>query len=124
MTMKFPFVEDTLGKTLQIGLGLSVDCLTCHRYVMLDVPTLARRLGEDYGRLHWDLIKVLYCQQYRRRGALIATWHSRTIRTRPISGDRKVAGAAARDPSAGCSRRRPVLARRRRSPYRRPWRRR
>ncbi|WP_245418878.1 hypothetical protein [Mesorhizobium sp. WSM3864] len=31
MTMKFPFTEDTLGKKLEAGTGLSVDCLTCKR---------------------------------------------------------------------------------------------
>ncbi|RJT28634.1 hypothetical protein D3227_33880 [Mesorhizobium waimense] len=68
MTMKCPFVENTLGKKLQIGTGLSVDCLTCHRHVVLDVPALARRLGDDYGCMHWDLIKVLYCQPCRDAG--------------------------------------------------------
>lgn len=28
MTTKFPFAEDTLGKKLEAGTGLSVDCLT------------------------------------------------------------------------------------------------
>jgi hypothetical protein len=36
MTMKYPFVEDTLGKKVSIGTGLSVDCLTCRRHVVLD----------------------------------------------------------------------------------------
>ena len=40
MTMKYPFVEDTLGKKLQAGSGLSVDCMTCHRNVKLDVQAL------------------------------------------------------------------------------------
>ncbi|MFK0690953.1 hypothetical protein ACFX5Q_22555 [Mesorhizobium sp. IMUNJ 23033] len=48
MTMKYPFVEDMLGKKVAIGTGLSVDCITCRRHVVLDVPALARRLGDDY----------------------------------------------------------------------------
>lgn len=65
MTMKFPFVEDTLGKKVAIGTGISVDCITCRRHVVLDVPALARRLGDGHGCMHWDLIKVLYCQPCR-----------------------------------------------------------
>ncbi|MDX8504212.1 hypothetical protein [Mesorhizobium captivum] len=45
MTMKFPFVEDTLGKKLEAGTGLSVDCLTCRRKAVLDVAELVKRLG-------------------------------------------------------------------------------
>ena len=49
MTMKYPFVENTLGKKLRIGSGLSVDCMTCRRHVHLDLHALVDRLGEDYG---------------------------------------------------------------------------
>jgi len=38
---------------------------------MLDVAALARRLGDDYGCMRWDLIKVLYCQPCRTRAAQI-----------------------------------------------------
>ncbi|TIV49102.1 MAG: hypothetical protein E5V88_26210 [Mesorhizobium sp.] len=34
--MKFPFTEDTLGKKLEAGTGLSVDCLTCKRKATLE----------------------------------------------------------------------------------------
>ncbi|KRB22089.1 hypothetical protein ASD99_07780 [Mesorhizobium sp. Root695] len=34
MTMKYPFVEDTLGKKVAIGTGLSVDCTTWRRHVV------------------------------------------------------------------------------------------
>ena len=44
MTMKYPFVENTLGKKLQIGSGLSVDCMTCRRHVRLDDYALVDRL--------------------------------------------------------------------------------
>jgi len=39
--------------------------MTCRRHAVPDVPTLAGRLGDDYGCMHWDLIKVLYCQPCR-----------------------------------------------------------
>ncbi|MER8573543.1 hypothetical protein [Mesorhizobium sp. M1374] len=68
MTMKYPFVEDTLGKKLQIGSGLSVDCMTCRRHVDLDIQALVDRLGEDHSCMHWDLIKVLFCQPCREAG--------------------------------------------------------
>ncbi|WP_192181687.1 hypothetical protein [Mesorhizobium amorphae] len=68
MTMKYPFVEDTLGKKVAIGTGLSVDCMTCRHSAVLDVAALARRLGDDYGCMHWDLIKVLHCQPCRDAG--------------------------------------------------------
>ncbi|CDX20532.1 hypothetical protein MPLB_1870058 [Mesorhizobium sp. ORS 3324] len=65
MTMKFPFTEDTLGKKLQAGTGLTVDCLTCNRKAVLDVAELVQRLGPDYGCMHWDLIKVIFCHECR-----------------------------------------------------------
>ncbi|RVD33854.1 hypothetical protein EN812_31600 [Mesorhizobium sp. M4B.F.Ca.ET.169.01.1.1] len=68
MTMKFPFVEDTLGKKLEAGTGLSVDCLTCNRMVVLDVAELAKRLGPDHGAMHWDLVKVIFCRECRGAG--------------------------------------------------------
>ncbi|MDX8483176.1 hypothetical protein RFN28_32695 [Mesorhizobium sp. VK24D] len=68
MTMKFPFTEDTLGKKLEAGTGLSVDCLTCRRKAVLDMSELVKRLGQDYGCLHWDLIKVVYCHECRAAG--------------------------------------------------------
>ena len=39
--------------------------MTCRRHVDLDVQAVVDRLGEDYGRLHRDLIKVLFCQPCR-----------------------------------------------------------
>ena len=82
MTMKYPFVENTLGKKLQIGSGLSVDCMTCNRHVKLDVQALVDRLGEDHGCLHRDLITVLFCQPCRDAGrpdrTLVFTNYSRT----------------------------------------------
>ncbi|WP_436247813.1 hypothetical protein [Mesorhizobium amorphae] len=42
--------------------------MTCNRHVKLDVQALVDRLGEDYGCLHWDLIKVLFCEPCRRAG--------------------------------------------------------
>jgi hypothetical protein len=56
-----PFVEDTLGKKLAAGTGLSVYCLTCRRTALLDVAELVKRLGPDHGCLHWNLLKVIYC---------------------------------------------------------------
>jgi len=68
MTMKFPFVEDTLGKKLEAGTRLSVDCLACRRHAVLDVAELVRRLGPDQSSMHWDLVKVIYCQACRDAG--------------------------------------------------------
>lgn len=66
--MKFPFSEDTLGKKLEAGTGLSVDCLTCKRKATLDVAELVRRFGPDQPCLHWDLLKIIYCQHCRAAG--------------------------------------------------------
>jgi len=86
MTMKYLFVEDTLGKKLQIGSGLSVDCMTCRRHADLDIQALVDRLGEDYGCLHWDLIRVLFCQPCRDAGRpdrnIAFTSHPKTPRQR------------------------------------------
>ncbi|AZO71364.1 MULTISPECIES: hypothetical protein [unclassified Mesorhizobium] len=68
MAMKFPFSEDTLGKKLEAGTGLSVDCLTCKRKATLDVAELVRRVGPDHGAMHWDLIKVIFCHECRAAG--------------------------------------------------------
>ncbi|MDF3167704.1 MULTISPECIES: hypothetical protein [unclassified Mesorhizobium] len=51
MTMKFPFTEDTLGKKLEAGTGLSVYCLTCRRSAVLDFAALVKRLGPDHKSL-------------------------------------------------------------------------
>ncbi|RVD57437.1 hypothetical protein EN828_04555 [Mesorhizobium sp. M2D.F.Ca.ET.185.01.1.1] len=68
MTSKYPFSEDTLGKKLEAGTGLSVYCLTCKRTALLDVAELVRRLGPDYECMHWNLVKVLYCHECRAAG--------------------------------------------------------
>jgi len=44
MGKEYPFVEDTLGKKLRAGTGLSVDCLTCRRQAVLDIAELVKRL--------------------------------------------------------------------------------
>ena len=64
----FPFVEDTLGKKRQIGSKLSAVCLTCRNNRMHDLDMLIGRLGEDFGCMHWDLIKVIYCGACRDAG--------------------------------------------------------
>jgi hypothetical protein len=63
MTTKFPFTEDTLGKKLEAGTGLSVDCLTCKRKATLDVAELVKRFGPDQPCMHWDLLKIIYCHE-------------------------------------------------------------
>ncbi|GLS41889.1 hypothetical protein GCM10010869_74860 [Mesorhizobium tianshanense] len=68
MTMKFPLVEDTLGKKLEAGTGLSVDCLTCNRKAVLDVAELVKRFGPDQPCLHWDLVKLIFCHECRSAG--------------------------------------------------------
>ncbi|WP_337093268.1 hypothetical protein [Mesorhizobium argentiipisi] len=68
MSNKYPFVEDTLGKKLAAGTGLSVSCLTCKRRALLDVDELANRLGPDQSCMHWDLVKVIYCHECRAAG--------------------------------------------------------
>lgn len=86
MTMKFPFTEDTLGKKLEAGTGLSVDCLTCRRKAHLDLAELVRQLGPDQRCMHWDLIKVIFCHECRAAGRddrnLQFTNHARTTDTR------------------------------------------
>ncbi|RUW29803.1 hypothetical protein [Mesorhizobium sp. M1E.F.Ca.ET.041.01.1.1] len=62
------FTEDTLGKKLEAGTGLSVDCLTCKRKATLDVAELVKRLGPDHGAMLWSLIKVLFCHECRDAG--------------------------------------------------------
>ena len=68
MTMKFPFVEDTLGKKLDAGTGMSVDCLTCNRKAVLNVGELVRRFGPDQSCMHHDLLKIIYCHECRTAG--------------------------------------------------------
>ncbi|MBZ9844068.1 hypothetical protein [Mesorhizobium sp. CA5] len=67
MGNEFPFVEDTLGKKLAAGTGLSVYCLTCRRNALLDVAELVKRLGPDHSCMHWGLIKVIYSTRPCRR---------------------------------------------------------
>ncbi|TGT70979.1 hypothetical protein EN802_22030 [bacterium M00.F.Ca.ET.159.01.1.1] len=68
MGKEYPFTEDTLGKKLVAGSGLSVYCLTCKRTALLDVAELVKRLGPGYGCMHWDLVKVIYCSECRGAG--------------------------------------------------------
>ncbi|MBZ9760332.1 hypothetical protein LB553_05510 [Mesorhizobium sp. CA8] len=68
MGNKYPFVEDTLGKKLQAGTGLSVYCLTCRRTALLDVAELVKRLGPDHSCMHWGLVEVIYCSECRAAG--------------------------------------------------------
>ncbi|MDX8527068.1 hypothetical protein RFM68_21445 [Mesorhizobium sp. MSK_1335] len=68
MSNKYPFVEDTLGKKLEAGTGLSVNCLTCKRRAVLGVAELVSRLGPDQPCLHWDLIKAIFCHECRAAG--------------------------------------------------------
>jgi len=82
MTMKFPFVEDTLGKKLEAGTGLAVHCLNCNRNAALNVAELVRRFGPDQSCMHWDLLKIVYCHECRAEGRddrnLQFTNHART----------------------------------------------
>jgi hypothetical protein len=64
---EFPFVEDTLGKKLEAGTGLSVYCATCKRTAVLNVAELAKRLGPDHGCMHRDLVKVILLPWVPRR---------------------------------------------------------
>ncbi|TIT80519.1 MAG: hypothetical protein E5W56_08645 [Mesorhizobium sp.] len=68
MTMKFPFTEETLGKKLEAGTGLSVDCLTCKQEAALDIAELVKRFGPDQPCLHCDLIKIIFCHDCRAAG--------------------------------------------------------
>ncbi|MDX8454930.1 hypothetical protein RFM98_19380 [Mesorhizobium sp. VK9D] len=68
MTMKFPFSEGTLGRKLEAGTGMSVDCLTCKRKATLDVAELVKRFGPDQPCPHWDLLKIIYCHECRTAG--------------------------------------------------------
>ncbi|SFO87992.1 hypothetical protein SAMN03159463_03154 [Mesorhizobium sp. NFR06] len=66
MSNKYPFTENTLGKKLEAGTGLSVYYLTCKRTAALDVAE--RRFGADQPCMHWDLIKIIYCHECRAAG--------------------------------------------------------
>ncbi|TGU95018.1 hypothetical protein EN794_025605 [Mesorhizobium sp. M00.F.Ca.ET.151.01.1.1] len=68
MGNKYPFVEDTLGKKLENGTGLSVTCLTCKRMAVLDIAEMVKRLGPDHSCMHWGLIKVVFCHECRAAG--------------------------------------------------------
>ncbi|MBZ9661144.1 hypothetical protein LB523_19040 [Mesorhizobium sp. ESP-6-4] len=68
MGKEHPFVEDTLGKKLKAGTGLSVSCLTCKRMAVLDMAEMVKRLGPDHSAMHWGLIKVVYCHECRAAG--------------------------------------------------------
>ena len=68
MGKEYPFVEDTLGKKLEAGGGLSVWCGTCKRSATLNVAELVKRFGPDYGCLHYDLIEVIFCSECRGAG--------------------------------------------------------
>ncbi|TPN74529.1 hypothetical protein FJ987_24845 [Mesorhizobium sp. CU2] len=68
MAKEYPFVENTLGKKLQAGTGLTVDCLTCRRRARLDIAELVKRVGPDHGCMHYDLIKVIFCHECRAAG--------------------------------------------------------
>jgi len=68
MSNKFPFVENTLGRKLEAGTGLSVYCLTYKRTALLDVAELVKRFGSDQGCMHWDLLKIIYCHECRAAG--------------------------------------------------------
>lgn len=60
--------DGTLGGKLATGTGLSVDCLTCRRRAILDVPALVKRFGPDQRCLHWDLLKIIFCAECRSAG--------------------------------------------------------
>ena len=68
MGKEYPFVEDTLGKKLAAGTGLSVYYLACERRAVLNVADLVKRFGPDQPCLHWDLLKIIYCQECRAAG--------------------------------------------------------
>ncbi|MGX5803939.1 hypothetical protein ACWGS9_22200 [Bradyrhizobium sp. Arg314] len=68
MTMTLPFSEGTLGRKLEAGTGMSVDCLTCKRKATLDVAELVKRFGPDQPCLHWDLLEIIYCSECRDAG--------------------------------------------------------
>ena len=65
---EYPFVEDTLGKKLEAGTSMSVDGLTCRRKAQLDIAEPVKRFGADYGCMHWDLLKIIYCRECRGAG--------------------------------------------------------
>lgn len=62
------FTEDTLGKKLDAGTGLSVYCLNCKESAILDLAELVRRLGPNQSCMQYDLVKVMYCRECRKAG--------------------------------------------------------
>lgn len=68
MGNKYPSVEETLGKKLAAGTGLSVYCLTCKRRPSWTVAEMVKRFGPDQPCLHRDLLKIIYCSECRSAG--------------------------------------------------------
>lgn len=66
----FPFVMDTIGKLMDAGSALTVFCNNdgCGNWTKIDLGALAARKGRDFGCMHWDLIKVFYCDRCRTSG--------------------------------------------------------
>lgn len=54
---------DTLGALIDHDHGLGVHCLNpeCRRYVELDLPALAAKLGRGHGCLRRDLAHLMKC---------------------------------------------------------------
>jgi hypothetical protein len=68
MSNAYPFVEDTLGKKLEAGTGLSVYCGSCKRPAVLNVAELVKRLGPDRGCLHLESDQGDLLPRVPRRG--------------------------------------------------------
>lgn len=70
MEEKFPFIMDTIGKLIDAGSSVSAHCNNygCGNRKEIDLPALAVRKGRDFGCMHWDLIKVFYCDRCRKSG--------------------------------------------------------
>ncbi|CAA0130295.1 Uncharacterised protein [Starkeya nomas] len=75
-------ILNTLGSLIDNGHGLGVHCLNpeCRRYVELDLPALAAKLGRDHGSMHRDLAPIMKCTacgQKRVKFTLLAPTPSR-----------------------------------------------
>ena len=64
----YPLSIDTLGKCIATGHEISMHCMTCRRFVTLNLVTIAKRHGMDYPSLAPSLEKVVVCGACQEAG--------------------------------------------------------
>ena len=64
----YPLSIDTIGMCIATGHEISMHCMTCRRYVRLNLVTIAKRHGMDYPSLAPSLEKVVVCGACQEAG--------------------------------------------------------